>query len=597
MTPRRRNVRWAPSAWGMAITLLYGTLMYGTLMYGAHPLAAQNRADENGVRLSSVARTAIDLYNAAPTTRANGAWDLARGTSTTGDVAVLNGPVTIAGTVRGSVVAINADVRLAPGATIAQQLIVIGGTITGQDSATIGGEIRVQAELLRYHLEGGTLVAESDVAHDDSWWSRRSIRHEFRRGEAYTDFFYVASRAYNRVEGWSFVAGPRFRRITDWGKINVEAFGVMRTADPVRWDNSTLGHDARVEAQFGKPWSVVLGAHAFDVVQPTESWQLSDGEVGLSSVLLHRDYRDYYVRHGGEGFIRLQGTDEADLTVAFSAEQWGNVAARNPWSLLRGSEPWRDNPLEAVGAIHLLSVRTRIDTREKQRSAWSGWYATVDWENGIGTLTSPQSACPVQTLALCTGGLTKPVNYTRGMVDLRRYNRISPHTFLNLRLVGGGWISGDALPLQKRMALGGPGTLPGFGFRETSLAPDVLNCSTGNTLFGTPGFCDRMALAQVELRSRLFSGIFRDDAGDEWWRPGLNREAQWVLFADAGRGWNVGTGNGGILVDKANLPALNSFKRDIGIGLDFGGLGFYWAKAVSDAAEPARFFMRLERRF
>ena len=107
----------------------------------AHALAAQNRADENGARLTSVARTATELYNAAPTTRANGAFELARGTSSTGDVAVLNGPVTIAGTVNGTLVAINADVRFAPGARIAQHLIVIGGTITGQDSATIGGEV------------------------------------------------------------------------------------------------------------------------------------------------------------------------------------------------------------------------------------------------------------------------------------------------------------------------------------------------------------------------------------------------------------------------------------------------------------------------
>jgi len=567
----------------------------------AHALAAQNRADEKGAPLTSVARTATERYNAAPTTRANGAFELARGTSSTGDVAVLNGPVTIAGTVNGTLVAINADVRLAPGARIAQHLIVIGGTITGQDSATIGGEIRVQAELLRYHLEGEKLVAERDAAYDDGWWSRRSIRHEFRRGEAYTDFFYVASRAYNRVEGWSFVAGPRFRRITDWGKINVETFGVVRTASPVRWDNRTLGHDARIDVQLGKPWGLVLGAHVFDVVQPTESWQLSDGEVGLSSALLHRDYRDYYARHGGEGFVRLQATDEADLTMTVSAETWDNVAARNPWSLLRGNEAWRENPLEAVGAMHLLSVRARVDTREKQRSAWSGWYATFDWENGTGTLTSPAVPCAAETLALCIAGLTKPVNYTRGMVDLRRYNRISPHAFLNLRIVAGGWMSGDALPLQKRMALGGPGTLPGFGFRETSLAPDILNCSTGNAISGTPGFCDRMALAQVELRSRFFSGIFRDDAGDEWWRPGLNHEAQWVLFADAGRGWNVGASNrgvnGSVNIDKDRLPDMNSFKRDIGIGLDFGGLGFYWAKAVSDAAEPGRFFMRLERRF
>ena len=567
------------------------------LLLCAAPLTAQRRGEDGGTRPSAVARSASDVYNATPTRRVTGAFEIARGSTLAGDVAVLNGPIIVAGTVSGTLVAINADVRLAPGARIAQHLIVIGGTISGQDSASIGGEIRVQPELLRYHLEGERLVAELEPTYDDGWWSRQSIRHELRRGEAYTDFFYVASRAYNRVEGWSFVAGPRFRRLTDWGKINVEAFGVVRTAGPVRWDSGTLGHDARAEVQIGTGWSVVLGAHAFDLVQPTESWQLSDGEVGLSSVLLRRDYRDYYTRHGGEGYLRVVGGDEVLVTAGFGDEQWGNARARNPWSLFRGGEPWRDNPLESVGAVRLMSLQARIDTREKQRSPWAGWYLTADWENGRGTLTSPATSCPAQSLMLCASGVTTAVHYTRGMVDVRRFNRISPHAFLNLRVAGGGWLSGDPLPLQKRLALGGPGTLPGYGFRETSLAPDLLNCSTGNPLFGTPGFCDRMALAQIELRSRLFSGIFRDDAGDEWWRPGLNHEAQWVLFADAGRGWNVGSSNGGVMVDRSSLPSFDSFKRDIGIGLDFGGVGFYWAKAVNDAAEPARFFMRLERRF
>jgi hypothetical protein len=563
MRPILRKIRWT-AAWLLAALLL-----------PPGELAAQDRMSES-VRLSSVARGATDLYNASSTSRVSGAYDLGSGKSSGGDVAVLNGPVTVAGTVQGSLVAINADVRFSPGARVTQHLIVIGGTISGQDSATIGGDIRVQAELLRYHIENERLIADGEPAYDDSWWKRRRIKGEFRKGEAYTDFFYVASRTYNRVEGWSFEAGPRFRRTTDWGKINVQAFGVIRTADPVQWDNGTLGHDARAELQFGRPWGLVVGGRAFDLVEPTESWQLSDGEVGLSSALLHRDYRDYFVRHGGEGYLRLQGSGDADLSVSFGAERWGDAQVRDPWSLMRGNEPWRANPRVSTGEMHLLTARAHVDTRDKTRSAWSGWYLLAEWENGQGRLTDPGANCAGNWLALCAPSTARNVNYTRGLLDLRRYNRISPHAFFNMRVVTGGWLGGDPLPLQRRMALGGPGTLPGYGFRETNVSPDMLNCSTVNPIFGTPGFCDRIALAQLELRSRFFSGIFRDDSDDDWWRPGFNHEAQWVLFANAGRGWNVGTpSGGGVVVDKGRLPDLGSFKRDVGIGLDFGGLGFY----------------------
>lgn len=559
--------------------------------------SAQERSTEI-VRLSSVARGATESYNASGTERVNGAYDLAEGKSSAGDVAVLNGPVTVAGTVNGSLIAINSDVRFAKGARVTGHLIVVGGIITGQDLAMIGGDIRVQAELLRYHLEGDRLVADGEPAYDDSWWRRRRIKGEFRRGEAYTEFFYVASRTYNRIEGWSIEAGPRFRRTTDWGKINVQAFGVVRTAGPMRWDNGTLGHDARAEVQLGRSGGLVLGGRAFDLVEPTESWQMSDGEVGLSSALLHFDYRDYYLRHGGEGYLRLQGSEDADLTVAFSAEQWGNAVVRDPWSLLRGSEPWRANPLVSTGSVHTLSARLHVDTRERVRSPWSGWYMNAEWENGTGRLTEPPGACGGMSLALCVAGVTRDANYTRGLLDVRRYNRISPHSYLNLRVVAGGWLNGDRLPLQRRMALGGPGTLPGYGFREaTTTGVDMMQCESASSPLGTPGFCDRMALAQVELRSRFFSGIFRNDSDDDWWRPGFNHEAQWVLFANAGRGWNVGASDGKLLVDRGVLPDLGSFKRDVGIGLDFGGFGVYWAKALDDASQPTRFFLRLERRF
>ena len=113
---------------------------------------------------------------------------------------------------------------------------------------------------------------------------------------------------------------------------------------------------------------------------------------------------------------------------------------------------------------------------------------------------------------------------------------------------------------------------------------------------GTPAQCDRVLLAQVELRSRLLSGVLRDDGPDDWWRPGFNHTAQWVLFADGGRGWRVGGGDPTGLSSGA-VPALGTFKVDVGAGIDFGGLGVYVAKAVTDGGEPARFFVRLERRF
>ncbi|MFI5309958.1 MAG: hypothetical protein ACHQQ3_01895 [Gemmatimonadales bacterium] len=560
------------------------------LSFTTTPAFAQQR-DSSALRLSAVARGAVETYNASTTTRVSGAYDVPPSKVISGDVAVLNGPVTIAGRIEGSLVAINADVRFTSGGSVDRQLFVVGGGIAGRDGARIGGDILQQAELLRYHLDGERLVADREPEYDDTWWRRHNVKHDLRRGAAYTDFFFVASRAYNRVEGLSFVVGPRFQRFPDWGKINVEAFGVVRTAEPVKWDNQTLGHEAKAEVQFGKPIGVAIGARAFDVVQPTESWQLSDGEAGLASVILHRDYRDYYGRHGGESFVRIQGGENADLTVSFSDEQWSDRRERDPWTLFRGSEPWRPNPLMDVGGMHLLTTRLRIDTRDRVGSSLAGWYLVGEVEQGAGRLT--RLGAPILTFAPLR---PEEVQYSRGFIDLRRYNRIVPELSLDLRLAGGGWLSGDPLPTERRLSVGGPGTLPGYAFREVGPNPDMLQCAA-LTQPGTPAQCDRVALMQVELRSSFLFGSLRDDERDDWWRPGFNHRMHWVLFADAGRGWNVGTPDGGLTYDKGTLPSLDSFKMDLGGGIDFGGLGVYWAKALRDAGQPVRFIMRLEHRF
>src|SRR3989442_2320055 len=67
-----------------------------------------------------------------------------------------------------------------------------------------------------------------------------------------------------------------------------------------------------------------------------------------------------------------------------------------------------------------------------------------------------------------------------------------------------------------------------------------------------------------------------------------------VVLADAGQAWLVGSGPGRLPVDR--LPTLGSWLADLGLGIDWGGLGLYVAKAVT-AGEPLRFTLRLDHRF
>jgi hypothetical protein len=106
-----------------------------------------------------------------------------------------------------------------------------------------------------------------------------------------------------------------------------------------------------------------------------------------------------------------------------------------------------------------------------------------------------------------------------------------------------------------------------------------------------------MALAQVEYRGHFLFDLFGafDDRG--WRRSDWDGGAQWVLFADVGRGWLVGAREGEMTYPKDAIPPLSTWRSDVGIGLSFDNVGFYIAKAVSDAKEPPNFFIRVKRRF
>lgn len=536
-------------------------------------------------------REAIDRYNAAATLRVTGPYALAGGERRTGDVAVLHGPVAIDGALDGALVAINADVRLGPTAVIEGTVLIVGGRFERAEGSRIEGEVRQQAEVLRYRVEDGVLRVEEPRLRD---WTPRSDRDR-EPPEARTELFHVSAGTYNRVEGLPIRIGPTLRRRTAWGSVEAATHGVLRTAGPVAWDRGTLGHEASVQLRIGGVRALTIGARAVDRVDAIEAWQISDTESGLATWIAHRDQRDYYGRHGGEMTVggRVGGYGSLDLFAG--RERWRSVEARDPVTLGRAREAWRPNPLVDVGVVDLHGVRLRIDTREKLRSPLTGgWFVQADVERGRGRLLAALDPRMLPAPLDIAPLLPQDVAYTRGFLDARRRTRVSPGTELSLRLVAGGWLGGDRLPLQRRLSVGGPGSIEGYDFRR---APDgdadVLTCGGTGIWPGDATQCDRVLLAQAELRQPI-GRAWR--LGGRDWSIGVDARPSWVLFADAGRGWTV-PGLGDPSLAAAGIPPLRTFRTSLGLGVDFGGLGLYLAKAASSGAEPPNVLLRVGRRF
>ena len=559
---------------------------------GAQQPATRDTVLDTRLLPQEVEREVTDVFNSPSTVRASGAYEIEPGRVVPGDVAVLNGPLTIAGRVNGRVVAINSDVVLKPGARVEGQILVVGGTVDGKDGAFIGGDVRTYRQRLTYRRDGDRLIASGSSEEDARWWRRR----QKWRSRNYSDLRLVSAKTYNRVEGLPILIGPTFGRRSRDARFELAALGIFRTGENLEWKSRNLGHSVKTEFAVGQGPGLAIGGRLFDVVEPAEQWQLSDVEVGLASFFLHRDFRDYYNRHGGSGYLRLSLSRSVSLTGSLSDERWGNRETLDPYTLFRNSQDWRPNPAMDEGRFHIANGTLRIDTRTDEEDPRSGWNITADYERGTGRTTSFGATSPGVRESDSDGVTT----YARGFLDLRRYNRLSPEGQLNFRVVAGGWLNGDELPLQRRFSLGGPGALDGYPFRRTGPGDDVRQCSDGTTIpLGLPAQCERMMLVQAEYRGDLWMSLFGDlDFGDSWRRGGWRHRAQWVVFTDAGRGWLVGNDRiGDMQYPKDRLPSLSTFKTDIGVGFDGGLIGLYVAKSVSDSKEPPNFFVRVARRF
>jgi hypothetical protein len=527
-----------------------------------------------------VVELATSTFNDSMTRRYRGDARISAGDTVRGNVAIYRGMLTVAGHITGRVVAINSDVVMTPNGRIDRDVLVIGGVLENRTRGRIGGDARVFRTQMVLSYDADSLVADARYSAEQDWWSRYDPDAPRNRSK-----ITVRGETYNRVEGLPIHAGPSLRIATRDFRFDLDALGIIRTAQRMRWDSENIGHNIEFGARMNRDAGVGIHASLFDVVDPVESWDLSDHEAGLATFLLHRDFRDYYGRHGGAAGLRFfigdrHVGDDAQLTLSYGLERWRSRDVRDTWTVFRDDDAWRPNPLVHEGSVHVAQAELRVDTRNNKTSPWSGWLANIQLEQGKGDLAAPESPlAPVET------------RYARGMLDLRRYTRILPGSQLNLRFVYGARLGDDELPLQKRFSIGGPGSLPGFDFRRDHGGTDVGTCNRSGVpaAAGFPALCERMALFQLEMRYGVDHDLFDEE------------DTQFVLFFDGGRGWLVDGPGGhedGLTYDSGTiLPRLGTFRTDIGAGIDLGFAGFFIAKSLSNTDVPANFFVRLGHRF
>jgi len=534
----------------------------------------------------------IRFYNDPATTRLVGRTRLPHGNEWRGNVAVRNGPVFVAGRVQGTLVVIDGDLFFEAGAEVSGDVIVVGGTVDTTSSPKVGGELRQYREPLLYRVRN-----EGDAIEYAPNLRRRlpslGAQVSWGSAESRSSLTISTGGTFNRVEGFPIVFGPVF----DWKlqqsfRLRIDALGVFRSAGDLSDNRSDLGYMFRSELRSGEVRPVGLALRAFDVVSPVEDWGLHSNEVGWSSFLFARDYRDYFLNKGWAARAFAQPERPLSLSLEARREWHTSVAAQDPWTIFRNSEAWRLNPPIDEGHFTTLAATVAVDTRNDPEDPTAGWLARFSFENSRSSDVVPHAGVPPTVRdSIPTDG---SYEFNRMFVDVRHYARISPSGRINVRLVGGGWMGGDPLPLQRRLSLGGPEPMPGEPFRESACNRDFVDPAFAGSQLAA---CDRVLAFQAEYRGHVKlnwsynpSSAPKDEGSTPFWLEGVDL----VIFANTGQAWLVGDGPG--QTPAGRIPGLASWLVDVGLGADWSGFGIYIAKAVT-TGERLRFTARLEHRF
>jgi hypothetical protein len=578
-----------------------------TLLALAVPPAA--RAQDPGALPRDLAEQITEVLNDPATERHEGRTAVEAGRTVGSSLAVLDGDLALAGRVEGDVVVLNGTLQMADGAEITGGVIVAGGEIEGVDGAVVAGEMVVFAEPVPHCLRNGQVnlgcgavvrtaatdeleLPDAAAAQDDP-----ADAEERRREKGRASFVVRAGRSYNRVEGLPVRIGPA----VETGGANptrVQAMAVFRTEDGSgEFGAEQWGYDARIEQYLGGHRALRVGARVFSLVEPIEGWHLTDLENSLSTLLLHQDYRDHYGREGWSAYaVVTPPRSPVTLRGEVLWERHRSLAAASPWAVFGNDEPWRMQPLVAEGPLRALLASAVVDTRSEAWDPSSGWYVRAELEHTLASdLVRPAFVAPPGNVPAVVPS-NRFGEYTRGLVDLRRYNRISPSARLNLRIAGGGSMSVFPLPPQRQHAFGGESTLPGYG--QFSLdcgarffgGPRADGDGMGQRFFSGYG-CDRFVLFQAEYRGdvELGRGGAVDDRLEDWVdAAGFGGDLGWVLFVDAGAGWT-----------SLDNHHDEDTAVDVGAGILLGGLGVYVATPVADRYDRGglNFFVRLAPRF
>ncbi len=272
-----------------------------------------------------------------------------------------------------------------------------------------------------------------------------------------------------------------------------------------KFASEEVGYSFGIEQPIFASPKVFIGGEMHDLTTSDDLWRLSSGEQSLVALSFRNTFRDYYRRKGGEiaGGARFGRYNELVASVRWDRHE--SLANETDFSFFRDDHEFRPNPPIDGGDVHALVLSYTFDSRGVGNGSAGVAFRRHRLDDLYGSNRRDAPGVRVDfTNEIAGEGLGGDYEFNRHIVNTGAYLALGNRQFLAARALLG--FSGGTLPIERRFALGGIGSVHGYAFKE----------SVG----------EQMALFNVEYRLEITRG---------WRGESKHGILALIAFYDAGR--------------------------------------------------------------
>ena len=514
--------------------------------------------------------------------------EIAAGREVRGDVVVQRGPLIIGGHVTGNVLALNCDVVLRAERAHRRRPARVGGEVDGREHGAHRRRRRASIVSRCVYREDGDRIVAITTARRSDDIVVAPPRATIATAIGAKALRVVQAGPYNRVEGLPIELGPVIQRLHAVGQHSRRrAPAIVRTGSSFGSEGSDIGHNLRGEVRFGRERGDRRRRQRVQRRRPGRRLA-ADRSSRRRSRRSSRDATTATTTSAtaGTAFVTLYGARNLSLTGSYGEERWSSRVLQESVHAVQQRRSWRAESRSSTKACFTSrTLSLKFDTRTDPDDPWSGWFCSTDLEYGARHVrrTSRPTSARVARRRL------RRSRHVHARI-LRLPPLQSPRT--DRRSSTCAWCSAaGSTAIRCRSS-------------DASRWTDRARCRATTSAARAPARRRRRATTARAPRATRAVRPHRARAGRVPRRPPprLHEPVGGLAAELSQRAWRRRVRRvrrRGPRMDRRSparrvddsavgvIPPLSTFRTDVGVGLDFGGIGIYAAKALStsDAAD------------